>query len=37
MIINVAFTVIFVPDMEAEGGPRWIYFRYDEGERLYLD
>ncbi|KAI9323636.1 CDP-alcohol phosphatidyltransferase-domain-containing protein [Dichotomocladium elegans] len=35
MAINVGLTVIFAPDLEPEGGPRWIYYCYAIGLWLY--
>lgn len=28
MILNVALTIVFAPEMDAENGPRWLYYRY---------
>ncbi|CAM0139314.1 unnamed protein product [Umbelopsis sp. WA50703] len=35
MVTNVIFAAIFVPGMDQEGGPRWVYFSFAIGLWLY--
>ncbi|KAI8145375.1 hypothetical protein BJV82DRAFT_603453 [Fennellomyces sp. T-0311] len=35
MVISVGLTVIFAPEMDAEGGPRWLYYGYGASLWLY--
>ncbi|KAI7879805.1 Choline/ethanolaminephosphotransferase [Lichtheimia hyalospora FSU 10163] len=35
MILNVALTIVFAPEMDAENGPRWLYYSFAAGLWLY--